>query len=270
MTERVREPAKPEPHSRAEPKLEGDIWIASFDIGIKNFAFWVEKYSSENVNDLRKKYSAPTYSPDGTASQKTQEMLELIYTSGQCIIFENNALTDEKKATVNRDTLCSLTELLDQHALVFDKCDYFVVEKQMAFGKFRNPKAIHLSHHVMSYFYIRHGRLANIVEFPAYHKTQVLGAQKKQMVKKGKRIYKAIDKPSRKKWAVEKAQDILFARLLRSSDEEYSLMHLADNKKKDDVSDCLLQAIAFFILHILTLPSLQGTSILSSRGKSDK
>jgi len=246
-------------------KEKGDVWIASFDIGIKNFAFWVEKYSSENVDHIRKMHTKKlTYSPDGTACEETQALLETIYTAGTCILFENNALTEEKNAKVERSTLCALTELLDSHSHVFDTCDYFVVEKQMAFGKFRNPKAIHLSHHVMSYFFIRYGRLANVVEFPAYHKTQVLGAKKNKVVKRGGFKYKAVDKPSRKKWAVERAKDILLARFMsdaaapsnsdRSDIRWNRLMHLAETKKKDDVCDCLLQAIAFFVLHIAISP----------------
>jgi hypothetical protein len=248
---------------KEEKKEKGDIWIASFDIGIKNFAFWVEKYSIENVEHIRASKAGAgklTYAPDGTASEETQALLEIVYTSGTCVTFENNALTEEKNAKVERIALCALTELLDSHSQVFDMCDYFVVEKQMNFGKFRNPKAIHLSHHVMSYFFIRYGRLANVIEFPAYHKTQVLGAKKNKILKKGKKggfKYKAVDKPTRKKWAVERAQDILLARFMSATDGSgiwSQLMHLTESKKKDDVCDCLLQAIAFFVLHIVISP----------------
>jgi hypothetical protein len=65
--------------------------------------------------------------------------------------------------------------------------------------------ALKLGQHCWSYFSIHYGRSKNIIEFPAYHKTQVLGAEKdKKVTKTGKINYKAVDKPQRKKWCFKK------------------------------------------------------------------
>jgi hypothetical protein len=54
-----------------------------------------------------------------------------------------------------------------------------------------------------------------------------------------------VDKPTRKKWAVAVAEDILLAR------QEWNVIDkIACMKKRDDVSDCLLQSIAFVALII--------------------
>jgi hypothetical protein len=72
------------------------------------------------------------------------------------------------------------------------------------------------------------------IEFPAYHKTQVLGARKK------------MSKKERKEWAVDKAIDILSNR-----DDNESLEKLSSKKKKDDYSDTIVQLQAFkYLLYV--------------------
>jgi hypothetical protein len=69
------------------------------------------------------------------------------------------------------------------------------------------------------------------VEYPAYHKTQMFGAPP------------YLKKHERKKWAIDTVQ-----RLLTERSQEYLLN---DFKKKDDVSDCLLQGLAYIKQHDL-------------------
>ena len=132
-------------------------------------------------------------------------------------------------------------DYLDSLAEEWDLCNVFVVEMQMSFGKRYNTMALKLGQHCQSYFHFRYGRFKEVVEFPAYHKTQVLGAEKvRSVTKKGKVSYKALDKPGRKKWSVEMAFSFLCDR-----DDFKNLAELERNKKKDDIADCLLQALAF-------------------------
>jgi hypothetical protein len=225
--------------------MNNTLTILSIDIGTKNFAFWVDAFPQEVIGKKMKLQ----YLRDGTAAPSTRRHIEDIALSGKTVLFANEdvATGHDTKVEVSSDTLCTLTDLLDSHQDVFSKCDYIVVEKQMSFGKVRNTKAIRVAHHVQSYFLRMFGRFAEVVSFPAYHKTQVLGAKKiETLTKKGKLSYKSVDKPARKKWAISVAEDILLARQDWDSIEKVGAM-----KKRDDVSDCLLQGIAFLLVNVL-------------------
>jgi hypothetical protein len=136
-----------------------------------------------------------------------------------------------------------MTDLLDSYSEYWDKCCCFVVEQQMAFGKMKsNPKAVKLGHHCQSYFLFRYGRFKQVLEFPAYHKTQVLGCEKikGKKCKNGKYRWKSISKPDRKKWSVVKATEILTKR-----GEKKTIDNIKTKTKKDDLADTLTQLQAF-------------------------
>jgi hypothetical protein len=136
---------------------------------------------------------------------------------------------------------------LDKFTDYWEKCSYFVIEQQMAFRGIHNTMALKLGQHCFSYFSINYGRFKTPVEFPAFHKTQLLGAEKiAKKTKTGKTSWKAVDKPARKKWAIEKAKEIL---ALRGEDD--MLEHLCTSKKKDDIADVLCQLEAWKIMMFL-------------------
>jgi hypothetical protein len=137
-----------------------------------------------------------------------------------------------------------MIKILDNYKEYWDTCKYFIIEQQMCFQNVRNVMAVKLGQHCFSYFCIKHGAGTNVIEFPAYHKTKVLGAPKvkgDKVYKNGNCNWKAMTKPNRKKWAIHKATSILNNR------EESNLM--ISHKKKDDLADTLIQLQAFKILH---------------------
>ena len=70
----------------------------------------------------------------------------------------------------------------------------------MSFGKQYNTMALKIAQHCWSYFAINYGTAKKIEEFPAYYKTQILGAAKiKTVTKTGKLRFKSISKTKRKK-----------------------------------------------------------------------
>ena len=91
---------------------------------------------------------------------------------------------------------------------------------------------IKVAQHCFSYFTFLYSDFKKIIEYPAYHKTQVLEAPKK------------MDKPSRKKWSIAKVLDIQTKR----KDKDF-LSKFEKLKKKDDISDCVLMNLTFAYQH---------------------
>lgn len=165
------------------------MWIASFDIGIKNFAFMVMDWKGNDVFEI--------------------------------VDVQNIDITTTKK--IEKDIAKHVIEVLDAYQSIWEQCDYFIIEQQMQFRHATNIKALKISQFVLCYFYI-YCKDKTIVEYPAYHKTQVLGAPP------------YLKKYDRKKWTVD-----YFRRFLKERNQEYILN---DFKKLDDISDnfCLILA----------------------------
>jgi len=226
------------------------VYIASFDIGKKNFAFYVENITTEEIQEWNKKkvLTKNRYNKDGTMTEEWKPIVDEICFSGVPVLSKNYDLTEgEDIKTINRTVYNNMYKVLDLHKDVWEKCSYFVIEKQMSWAKSHNTMALKLGQHCYSYFCMNYKDSA-ILEFPAYHKTQVLGAEKLKTSRNGVVKYKSMDKPVRKKWAVEKAVEIVSSR----GDTEL-LDLLSQSKKKDDIADTVIQLQAFKVLYRLDL-----------------
>ena len=225
------------------------LWIASFDIGKVNFAFYIEEINPNNLKNICTIPKHKRYNSDGTPTNDFENIIDQVCSEGQVILFSNNNITKncDKKAYFDPEILHNLTELLDEYSSFWDNCTIFVIERQMSFGRKFNTMALKIAQHCCSYFLLKYGRSKTIVDFPAYHKTQLLGAEKiLKKPKKGKLSYKTIDKTARKKWCIEKASDILTQR----NDIE-SLSEIMNQKKCDDICDCICQLQAYKILYFI-------------------
>jgi len=227
---------------------QSSIRVAAFDIGKKNFSFYIEEFDKDDLNSIKNLPKTLQYNDDGTPTSKMQNILDQVCMNGVTIIHKNSDLTAncDKTKMLDPETFHNMNDLLDKYSDHFEKCSYFVIEQQMNFGKRRNPMAMKLGQHCYSYFAIKYGRGKTILEFPAYHKTQVLGAikDKGKKLKSGKYKWISVDKPARKKWSVAKAAEILSNR-----DEEHVMDEIKEKKKRDDQADCLTMIQSWKYLH---------------------
>jgi len=225
------------------------IHIASFDIGKKNFAFYIEEFDTSLFNEIKnipeQKFR---YNIDGTLTDEFKPVLDNICTNGKVILYKNVDLTEnvENNSIINPEYYYNMTDVLNEFSEYWDKCDKIIIEKQMAFGAQNNIMAIRLGQHCWSYFACKYGRDKEIIEFPAYHKTQILGAEKVSVNSKNGIRYKSMTKPNRKKWCINKAIHIFTLR-----DDQETLYIMKKTKKKDDLADVLCQLQAYKILNYI-------------------
>lgn len=221
--------------------------VCSIDPGTKNFCFLIEEFNIENIKKIffpphkerfireEKKKSYIDMEP----TEKYLNCLEEFWHCGRTIFYKKFDITSIKnkkekkgKTELTIEDLIRLKDVLDEHCGYFDKCTSFVIEKQMAFGSKINPVAITIEKFIYSYFIIKYGNTKNIVVYPAYNKTQILGCPR------------GLDKPQRKKWVVYKADEIWTLR-----GDLDMVEALSEVKKADDISDCFCIGLSWVILN---------------------
>lgn len=206
------------------------IWIASFDIGKKNFAFCIEEVNISGFDEIENISAGSRYYKDGTCTIAFRNIIKDVCLNGKIIILENINLCEgcDDKQYLDPKIFVNMTKLLDSYKRYWAQCTTFVIEQQMGFGKKRNTMALKLGQHCFSYFIFQFSSFKMPIEFPAFYKTKILGAPKK------------MSKYDRKLWSVNQAIDILMAR-----GDTQSLEKLSSRKKRDDLSDVITQLQAF-------------------------
>lgn len=225
---------------------EQKIWCASFDIGKKNFCFYIEEFDTNSLSKIKNIPKNKRYNVNSTPTPEMEKILSQVSLNGKTILHTNSNLTNncEKGKYLDPETFHNMVDLLDKYSEYWDKCSYFVIEEQMR----KNPMALKLGQHCYSYFVFRYGRFKNVIEFPSYHKTQVLGCEKikGKQYKNGNFKWKAIDKPARKKWSIAKAAEILTNR-----GEQNTIDNIKSKAKKDDLADTFCQLVAWKYLYFV-------------------
>ncbi len=212
------------------------MWIASFDIGKKNFAFCVEDVDTGKLEEIHNIPKSRRYHPDGTATEEFADILRRVCRTGQIILIRNVDLTEGCDGRVSLDPkiFIHMNQCLHSYRAYWDRCSAIIVEQQMGFGKKKNFMAMKLGQHCLSYFLFEYSTFKHIIEYPAYYKTKVFGAPPK------------MTKYQRKKWAVETCREIL-----QDRSDELGLREISEYKKKDDVSDIVMQLQSYKYLRFI-------------------
>lgn len=201
--------------------------LASFDIGKRNFSFAIESFNSvpkyDNSLPLRKRYNE-----NGTCTPEFQKILGSIYQSGEVVVCEKYDLLLH-----HDDVICGLYDVMDKYTRYWDMTSYFIVEKQLK----KNPTAVKIQYALMGYLRYRYGTFKFVIEFPAYNKGNILGAEKAKNSRKRKGL---------KPWAVREMKVIL-----KCKKQDKLLDEIMSYKKRDDYADALCQLQAFKFLHFI-------------------
>lgn len=227
-------------------QIKDIIWIASIDIGKKNFCFLIEEINIKRLENIKNISYPERYNENGTFSPNMTKIINEVIQCGKVILHCNTDLTidTDKTQYLDKEIYYNMTDHLDKYVEYFDKCSIIMVEQQLK----RNSMAMKLAQHCYSYFAIRYGRFKPIIEFPSYYKTQILGAEKTKgrQYKNGKYKWKTLDAKERKKWAVKKSIDVLTERK-----DEINCNNIKGRRKADDLADTLLMSISFTYLHFV-------------------
>lgn len=208
------------------------VWIASFDIGKRNFAFCVEEIDVNALRTVEHIDRTKRYYKDGTATPEFTRVIKQVCSMGRIVLLENVDLygnCDTRSKKLDPQVFLNMYSVLTKYKEEYwDRCAFFVIEQQM---QFHNAVASRLGQHCFSYFVFQYADFKHTIEFPATHKTRVLGAAKKMA------------KRERKMWAVNKTMEILADR-----EDDVTIDAITSRKKRDDVSDTIVQLQAFKFL----------------------
>mgnify|MGYP001157312469 CR=1 FL=1 len=233
-------------------------YIAAIDIGKKNFAFVVEEIGSTGsigkIAKASRYHKTGTKELIGTPTKEFESVLDKMYEKNKVILVSNNDLTvgAKNKTILEEKIYINMMNVLSEHTSYWDQCEVILIEKQMAFGpQKQNIMAVKLAQHCYSYFmfYYRDKKnKPNVIEYPAYMKTQVLGAPKHfgTITKHYKNGKTTEVKDNRKKWAARMASKIL---TIRNDMEHLEMIETKHERKQqqDDMSDCLLMVEAYCV-----------------------
>lgn len=226
------------------------VYAASFDIGKKNFCFYIEEFDIKELKNLKAPSLTSRYNPNGTMTDDMSCFVDSVCENGHTVLHKNLDLTNNcvKGSYLDPETFHNMCCVLNEYKLYFDKCSYIIIEMQMAFRGKYNTMALKLGQHCYSWFVCNYGREKVVVEFPAYYKTQILGAPKIEgkPYKSGKTRWKSMEKKDIKKWSVEKCIEILTSR-----GEIDVLDDVLTKTKKDDLADVLVQLQAWKIVGLI-------------------
>lgn len=215
---------------------DGCIWVASFDIGRKNFAFCIEEINVSKLNSIENIPTKNRYHKNGTLQDTFNEIINEICMNGRIILLQHTSLMDNVDSSKHLDPkiMINLTNYLDSFKEYWICCSTFIIEQQMGFGKKQNTMALKIGQHCFSYFLFQFAGFKQIIEFPSYNKTKILGAPKKQT------------KHARKMWSVDEALRILMER-----DDMDMWNCITSKKKRDDVADTITQLQAWKYLYFV-------------------
>ena len=227
--------------------------IACFDIGKKNFAFYAEDCTNDILEKLKTEYNKI---PKTKQKQYREKIIKEMIIDGYRVddyIQENKVvkaigvfdIRDDKNSNdLDMKTRVNMQTLLKSYEWLWNTCDIIVVEQQYfnitprgfrGKGSGANVDAIKLAECCVCWFLDMYYPFKEILYFGSQYKTQLLGAPPK------------LTKPQRKKWSIEKGEEIFRDRQDEEAIEYINNMKnsLGKKQKQDDVYDCLIMCQAF-------------------------
>jgi hypothetical protein len=200
--------------------------IASFDIGKKNFAQYVEDSDVATLQKLEETYDLLPQKLkrkcSGAMNSEIEDILNQLYLNSKRVQTGVYDLRDDKTSdNLDLKTRINLLSHLESYTKIWDTCDIFIIEQQYfktwggskkgkskkGAGTEANVDAIKIAEATFMWF-LNAYPFKKIMYFGSQNKTQILGAPIK------------MTKTERKNWATDKSRNIHELR------EDYGMMEL--------------------------------------------
>lgn len=261
--------------------------IASFDIGKKNFAHYVEELSDFEIETLKNEYKSfanPKLKRIDVQHERYPSFLENVYKTGKRIQTGVYDLRNENKENVlDVETRLNIINHIRRFDHVWKQCEVFIIEKQYikAFSGRRrkntqggsqiNVMAIKIAELVLSVLIANYPTATFEYEFGSNNKTQLLNAprglgdkeRKKFDVDEAEKLYRLRNDVSmielfrlksavsRKTFKTEAKIEAFICSFVPSSKQNPEIRELAlkvvDKQKFDDFCDSCMQLQAYKI-----------------------
>lgn len=201
--------------------------IAAFDMGIRNFAFAV-KDKGDFILLKNTCLDEDIVTKSDLNHHKKEELIEMMSSLNINYKIEEKLkkkdmvdliLSNKKKVkTKPKDLGLSMFKIMDGYTSIWEKCDIFLIERQMTI----NLQALKLSHYLEAYLKIYYPS-KKILNYSASKKTKKLGAINLKT------------KKDRKEWTIKYVQELLTGDNLR---------YFENLNKQDDVADvvCMIES----------------------------
>lgn len=208
------------------------IILASFDIGKKNFAQYVEECDVKSLYSLRDRYRALPKTKQrrvkGKMNYDIAKILQEVCLCGTRIQTGVYDLRENKESDeLDIGTRRNITRHLEKYTSLWNKCDGFIVEQQF-FAKFNqiggrgaktqaNIDAIKIAEGILFWF-LSNYPTKEVMYFSSTFKTQMLGAP-------------PLKEKERKIWAIDKAKEIYIQRKDKDAVALYELSTIVKGKR---------------------------------------
>jgi len=208
------------------------IILASFDIGKKNFAQYVEECDVKSLYSLRDRYQALPKTKQrrvkGKMNDDIAKILEEVCLKGKRIQTGVYDLRDDKESNeLDMGTRKNIARHLETYIPLWNRCEGFIIEQQF-FAKFNqtggrgaktqaNIDAIKIAEGIIFWFLGTYPT-KEVMYFSSTFKTQMLGAP-------------PLKERERKFWAIDKAKEIYTKRKDKDAVALYDLSTIVKGKR---------------------------------------